>query len=644
MAAPVFEFGDFRLDCGRFELRRSGRGVRLERKPMELLILLVGRDGQLVTRSEIAQHLWESEVFVDTEHGINTAIRKIRQVLGDDTEQPRFVQTVTGMGYRFVAPLVKREPLQDEVARSSDLATAAEDVVEIPKQDAEGGAGTRSEETAAVSGKGRVAIWVGVGVAATIATVVAVVMMDHGAGGSRRLHRGDAPVINSVAVIPLENLSGDAGQDYFADGMTDELITMLVKDSTLRVTSRTSVMQYKGARRPLRDIARELGVDGILEGSIARTGDHVHMTIQLIHASTDTHVWAESYDRDVSDVVSLPGEAAETIAKRVNRVAAQPAVARYVNPAAHDAYLHGRYLWFASNNEKAGEYFRKATELQPDYARGWSGLSMYYGAGMIDGEMSPNDSLALEESTARKALQLDASLPEAHLVMCAAEFVVRWDWARADAECKRAVELDPFFAEAYHFRGTVLAALNRKQEAIDAQKKASELDPFERNYGLALTYVLVRQYDAALAEGLQHLESTPNDTFLHWILYETYRCKGMDKEATEELETMLSLMGKKESAESVREAYRRGGYKAVVLEQIGELKRKSTSQYVSPVEQALLHAQLGQREETLGLLEEAYRQHSPQLLWVQTEPAYDFLHGDERYRALIKGMGLPPTY
>jgi TolB-like protein/DNA-binding winged helix-turn-helix (wHTH) protein len=641
VAAPVFEFGDFRLDCGRFELRRSGRSVRLERKPMELLILLVGRDGQLVTRSEIAKHLWESEVFVDTEHGINTAIRKIRQVLGDDPEQPRFVQTVTGMGYRFVAPLVRCDPQPDEVAGFGDLATAAEDVVEIPKQDAEGVVGARSGEIGAVSRGGRPAIWAGLGGVVAIAIVVAVVMIDHGAWRTRLLHRGDAPVINSVAVLPLDNLSGDAGQDYFADGMTDELITMLVKDSTLRVTSRTSVMQYKGVHRPLREIARELGVDGILEGSIARTGDHVHMTIQLIQAPTDTHVWAESYDRDGSDAVSLPGEAARTIAKRVNRVTAEPQVARYVNPAAHDAYLHGRYLWFASNNEKAGEYFRKATELQPDYARGWSGLSMYYGAGMIDGEMSPKDSMTLEESTARKALQLDASLPEAHLVMCAAEFVVRWDWARAEAECKRAVELDPSFAEAYHFRGTMLAALNRQQEAIDAQKKATELDPFERNYGLALTYVMVRQYDAALAEGLQHLESTPNDTFLHWILYETYRCKGMDKEATEELETMLSLMGKKESAESVREAYRRGGYKAVVLEQIGELKRKSSSQYVSPVELALLHAQLGQREETLRLLEEAYRQHSPQLLWVQCEPAYDFLHGDERYRAIIKGIGLP---
>jgi TolB-like protein/DNA-binding winged helix-turn-helix (wHTH) protein len=627
----VYEFGDFRLDCGRFELRRNGRSVRLERKPMELLILLAGRDGQLVTRLEIARHLWESEVFVDTEHGINTAIRKIRQVLGDDPEQPRFVQTVTGMGYRFVAPLVRWEP--EEVPGSAHGSEGGDAAVPAATVGADWNAGRR-----------RWAIWLGVGVVAAVVILIGVVAVGHGAWGSWPLHGAGAPVMNSLAVLPLDNLSGDAGQEYYADGMTDELTTMLVKDSTLRVTSRTSVMQFKGVHRPLREIAQELGVDGILEGSIARSGDHVHMTIQLIHAPTDTHVWAESYDRDASDAVSLPREAAETIAKRVNRVAAQPAVLRSVNPAAHDAYLHGRYLWFAGNNEKAGEYFRKATELQPDYAQGWSGLSTYYGAGAIDGDLNPADALAQEESTALKAVQLDASLPEAHLALCAAIFAGRWDWAGADAECKRAIELNPGYAEAYHFRAKMLAALNRHAEAIDVQKKATELDPFARTWALAYSYQLARQYDAALAEARRHQESTPNDAGLHWILYETYRCKGMDKEAAGELEAMLSLLGDKAAAERVGQAYRRGGYRAVVMEQIGELKGKAKEHYVSPVDLAVLYAQLGRREEALNFLEEGYRQHSPLLLWVQSEPAFDFLHGEERYRAVIRGVGLPAAY
>jgi TolB-like protein/DNA-binding winged helix-turn-helix (wHTH) protein len=631
VAGIVYEFGDFRLDCGRFELLRKGRSVRLERKPMELLILLVGKDGQLVTRMEIARHLWESEVFVDTEHGINTAVRKIRQVLGDDSEQPRFVQTVTGMGYRFVAP-VRKEAVEEigGVAEEERAATTVPGTV----------AGGRVEDIVAPDGWGRWRIWVGVGVVALAAVGVAA----RGGWGKRLLGSGAAVEMNSVAVIPLENLSGDAGQDYFADGMTDELITMLVKDSTLRVTSRTSMMQYKGVHRPLREIAKELGVDGILEGSIERTGGHVHMNIQLIQAPTDTHVWAESYDRDAGDAVSLLGEAAETIARRVNRMVVRPAVVRTVNPAAHDAYLHGRYLWFSGGNEKAGEYFRKATELQPDYAQGWSGLSVYYGAGAIEGIANPVDTLAPQISTAQRALELDALSPEAHLAMCAAIFEARWDWARADAECKRAIELDPEFSEAYHFRAKMLAALNRHPEAIEAQKKALELDPFSRPWALAASYLLARQYDAAFAEGRQRLESSPNDAMLHNVLSTTLHCKGMEKEATEQLEQTLVLQGDKASADAVAMAYRQGGYRAVVLQRIDDLQRRSADQYVSPVDLALQYAEIGRREEALHFLEEGYRQRSPLLLWVQDDPAYDFLHGEERYRAIIKGVGLPPAY
>jgi TolB-like protein/DNA-binding winged helix-turn-helix (wHTH) protein len=648
VAVIVFEFDDFRLDCGRFELLRDGHSLRLERKPMELLILLAGRDGQLVTRIEIAQHLWDSEVFVDTEHGINTAIRKIRQVLQDDPEQPRFVQTVTGMGYRFIAPMVTSlsQP-DDEVASSvqgseggsGDPATVPLVPIQYPAGES---VGPYSGQIAPPSGRGRLVIWIGLG--GVVAILIVVVTAGHGAWGNRLLHRGAPPAISSLAVLPLDNLSGDAGQDYFADGMTDELITMLVKDSTLRITSRTSVMQYKGVHRPLREIAKELGVDGILEGSISRSGNQVHMTVQLIQAPTDTHVWAESYDRDASDVVSLPGEAAEAIAKRINRVVPQPAVPRYINPGAHDAYLHGRYLWFAGNNDKAGEYFRKATELQPDYAQGWSGLSMYYGAGAIDGDLNPADSLALEESTARKAVGLDESLPEAHLAMCAAIFVNRWDWARADRECKRAIELDAGYAEAYHFRAKMLATLNRNQEAIEAQKKATELDPFARTWALAYSYQLARQYDTALADALQQLDSTPNDAGLHWILSQIYRCKGMDNEATEELEKVLTLYGDRAAAARVRQAYQLGGYKAVLLEQIRDLKNRSSGHYVSPLDLALLYAQLGRRKETLALLEEGYQQHSPLLLWMQNDPAFDFLHADKRYRSIIKEVGLPPAY
>ena len=317
MAVTVFEFGDFRLDAGRFKLSRAGRDLRLERKPMELLILLAARNGNLVTRSEIAEHLWGSEVFVDTEHGINTAIRKIRQVLRDDSEKPRFIQTVTAKGYRFIGPLVAIDETPAETRPAINGTHPQEPFDALPYPLVEPAAARRSRR------------WIWLAAATFFALlIVAVTLRAHWS----HLRRSTIPNIHSLAVLPLDNLSGDRGQDYFADGMTDELTTMLAKNSTLRVTSRTSVMQYKGAHRPLREIAQALGVDGILEGSVERSGDKLHMTIQLIQADTDTHLWAESYDRGANDVVTLPEEAARTIAKRLDSAIPALTPARYVSP------------------------------------------------------------------------------------------------------------------------------------------------------------------------------------------------------------------------------------------------------------------------------------------------------------------------
>ena len=622
---------------------------------MELLILLAAGNGHLVTRTEIIERLWDSEVFVDTEHGINTAIRKIRQVLGDDPENPCFVQTVTGKGYRFIAPIATVDPsvsgnqslfspTEGNSPEVGGAAAAALSTTASPTQSQTVLNASQHSDTS--PGNARIShlfLWTTAFAAAVVLAFIAVSPAARGLA-ARLIGFSPKPEIRSLAVLPLDNLSGDPAQDYFADGMTDELITMLAKSSTLRVVSRTSVMQYKGAHRPLPEIARALGVDGILEGSIARSGDKVHMTVQLIQAPSDTHLWAESYDRDASDIVSLPSEAAQTIAKRLNSAVPQAPLTRYVNPQAHDAYLRGRYLWYGGQLEKSFEYFKKATELQPDYAPGWSGLAMYYTASAVDGQKSPAGTLAAGEDAARKAVQLDDTLPVAHLTLCASIFLNRWDFTRSDQECKRAIELDPEFAEAYHFRAKILATLNRNQEAIEAQKKATELDPFARPFALAYSYQLARQYDAAQTDALQRQDSIPNDWGLHWILYVTFRCKGMYKEATRELEKMLTLQGDEASVAIVRRAFQQGGYKNVVRWQVGDLEKKSSLQYVSPVDLSLLYAQLGDREKTLSLLEQGYREHSPILLWVQNDPAYDFLHSDERYRSIIKRVGLPPAY
>ena len=618
---------------------------------MELLILLAAKNGDLLTRAEIVERLWDSEVFVDTEHGINTAVRKIREVLRDDPAQSRFVQTVTGKGYRFIAPVVEvPAPLPEERRQSSEgsrnrragdppAAPAGPSAfpIQTPVSDDARSSGDKDARRFSLSGR-----WIWLAVAAALGCLVVAISLGSRSLRDRSLNRAAGPKISSLAVLPLDNLSGDPGQNYFADGMTDELTTMLAKNSTLRVVSRTSVMQYKGARRPLPEIARELGVDGILEGSVERTGDKVHMTIQLIQGPSDTHIWAESYDRDANDVVSLPKEAAQTIAKKLNSVVVEQAPQRYVSSEAHDVYLRGRYLWFAGKNEEAGKYFRKATELQTDYAPGWAGLATYYGQG-AGGELYPKDSLTKGEEAASKAVALDDTLAWGHLSLGAIKFF-QWDWVRADQEISRAIELDPNFGEAYHFRSKVLAAFGRNEEAIEAEKKAMELDPFERPFAMAFTYFLARQYDAAINEARLRLETRPDDISLHWALWEAYRRKGAEKEAAQELEKLLLLQGWTNSAAAIHRQFERGGYKAVVLGQVDYYKKLSEKQYVSPLQRAMYNAQLGRREETLALLEEGYQQHDPELLWIQNDPAYDFLHGDERYRSIIRRIGLPPAY
>jgi TolB-like protein/DNA-binding winged helix-turn-helix (wHTH) protein len=527
VAITVYEFGDFKLDCDGFELRRAGRALKLERKPMELLILLAERNGQLISRAEIAERLWDSEVFVDTEHGINTAIRKIRQVLGDDPEQPRYVQTVTGKGYRLIAPIAAiqspsngKQPLPFP-ANSHSASTnghVAEESQGSPPLASPLLASPLMDTHPPVAGKTRwspIAIWLTATAAAAVLALILVLPGIRARGSGNRL--AQLP-IKSLAVLPLDNLSGNPAQDYFADGMTDELTTMLARDSTLRIVSRTSAMQYKGVHKPLRKIAQALGVDGIVEGSVERTGDKVHMTLQLIQGPSDTHVWADSYDRDANDLVSLPNEAAMAIAGRTNSAVSARAPVHYVNPEAHDAYLHGRYLWFAGSNEEAGKYFKKAVQLQPDYALAWSGVADYYNVGMLAGAMDPRQGRQPAEAAAQRAVELDDSLPEAHNSLCAEFFFGRWDLARADQECVRAIELDPKFAEAYHLRAKVLSAMGRNQEAIASQKKAMEIDPFARPWGLAYIYLIARQYDAALTEGRQRLESDPHNSGILYIL------------------------------------------------------------------------------------------------------------------------------
>ncbi|WP_158944132.1 winged helix-turn-helix domain-containing protein [Granulicella sp. S190] len=642
----AIRFGDYELDPRRGVLSYQGTPLKLQPQPFRVLELLVARAPNIVTREQLSAYVWGDGVYVDIDQSLNFCIRQIRSALNDTASNPRFVDTLPKQGYRFIAPIhpevpdlapaslnsTSREPQQspwNDAPRSTSAAAPAVETLSDSHTQPFG-----LHHSSSLISRSR--IW--------LVALIAFAIFGIFAAARYRQNRSLAaiPKISSLAVLPLDNLSGDPTQDYLADGMTDELTTMLAKNSTLRIVSRTSAMQYKGVRRPVRQIASELGVDGILEGSIARFGDKIHMTVQLIQAPSDTHLWADSYDRDSNNVVTLPKEAAQAIAKRLNRVEEQPAPARYVNPEAHDAYLRGRYDWFQGDNEHAGKYFRKATELQPDYAPGWAGLSTYYGQGAFD-DLAPRVVLPLQMEAAKKAVELDPSLPWAHLSL-GASMVFSWNWMQAEQEIARAIELGPDFAEAYHFRAKMWNALGRGDEAIESEKKAMELDPFQRPFAMGLALVSARKYDAAIEDIHSRLEANPQDVSLHWMLCDAYRRKGDLKNAASEWEKSALLGGDKKEADEIRITYQKSGYAALLLRQVANFKKKSATQYVSPMEFALQYAQLGRREETLASLEDAYQQKAVYLIWVQNDPAYDFVHTDPRYQSIIKRMGLPPAY
>ncbi len=622
----LIRFGEFSLDCDRYELLYADRPVKLEKNPMELLILLVSKDGNLVTRQEIIKHLWGDDVFVDTEHGINTAVRKIRQALKDDPDKPRFVQTVTGKGYRFV---FVGERTNGGPAGAPILAEKTTPEAAAPDPP--------------VIARRRRKQWQVAGLAATALFLISGASLAFNVAGERdRLFvSSHIPPIHSVAVLPLVNLSGDPSQDYYADGMTDEVITMLAKNSSLRVVSRTSIMQYKGVNRPVRDIAKELGVEGILEGSLERSGNHLHMTVQLIYAPTDAHIWAESYDRDLNQAYALPTEVSQTIAKQVKAPGGVRQTNRPINPAARDAYLRGRFAWFHGDMPHAQQYFEQALQLQPDYAAAWSGLADAYTERAVDGICPAVEVKEKAEEAARKAVELDSSVSEAHKALAAVHLFFGWDWNQADGELRRAIELDPSNAEAHHLYSYALTVNQRLDDALQEQMRSLELDPFARSWALGRTYIGRRDYDAAIKDLSSRTELQATEPGLHFMMSDARWLKGQWNESEQELEKGLQLSGRANVAAALHKAYRDGGEKAVEQWKVHEIRDRARKRYVSPLDVAEQYAHLGMKLETLTFLEEAYRQRSPWLIFLQNEPVYDFLHSDPRYQAIVREIGLP---
>jgi tetratricopeptide (TPR) repeat protein len=403
-------------------------------------------------------------------------------------------------------------------------------------------------------------------------------------------------------------------------------------------------MQLKGVHRPLKDIARELGVDGILEGSVLNSGGRVRVTVQLVHAASDTHVWAQSYIRDSSDLLLLQQELAENVAKEAHSAALPPKPSRKIAPEAHDAYLRGRYNWFTGSNETARESFERALQVQPDYAAAYSGLSDYYTAGAVEGILVPKEALPKGEALAQKALQLDASVAEAHNSMAATYLFYRWNWREAEKESRRAIELDPNFAEAYHLYAYVLLAMNRNDEAVAAQRTSQELDPFARPWALGYVLDCAGKYEEASRELRQRVEALPTNVGLRYNLAQSLLIQGKEKESMEQFAEALRLGDEGQPAEEVRIAYRNWGNRSVQELRLAQLKQVAWKQYVSPLEFASAYARLGQNDEAFRWLEKAYDDHVPKLVRIQQDPDLNSLHSDPRFQALVKRIGLPSTF
>jgi TolB-like protein/Tfp pilus assembly protein PilF len=469
-----------------------------------------------------------------------------------------------------------------------------------------------------------------------------------------KLHAWNRPstVIRSLAVLPLESLSNDPSQDYFADGMTDELISDLGQISALRVISRTSVMTYKHARKPLPQIARELNVDAVVEGTVLRSGDQVRITAQLIEASTDKHLWSQSYQGELRDTLALQSKVAGAIAEQI-RINLNPQeqaalkTTKVVNPQAYESYLKGRYFWnkrTADGLKVALAYFNEAIDEDPKYAQAYSGLADTY-ALLGDWQyavMTPKEAFPKAKAAAIKALELDSALGEAHnsLAFCFDAF--DWDLDSAEKEFRQAIELNPGYATAHHWYAWHLSVLGRNDEAIAEMRKAESLDPLSLiiNADLAVLLVIAHFYDESMRQSRKTIEMDPSFALAHNQLAQAYLKKHMDEEAVAELQKAVQLSGGSPTCiASLARAYAASGKRSEALKLLSDLKKHSVPSYSNASEISVIYAALGDQDQAMNWLEKGYEERfNPSVL---LRPGFDPLRSDPRFQDLVRRIGLP---
>jgi TolB-like protein/DNA-binding winged helix-turn-helix (wHTH) protein/Tfp pilus assembly protein PilF len=630
-------FGPFEADLRSGELRKHGVRLKLQDQPFQVLALLLEHAGDVVTREELRQRLWPADTFVDFDTGLNSAVKKLRDVLADSADEPRYIETIPRRGYRFIAPLVDPNPA---TALSSvpepGLHPAHETASSLPA-----GSVVASAESFFFT-RSRLLFRA----AALLLLLVAgfLVYRNIGAGGKKQT------AIKSLAVLPLKNLSGDASQDYLADGMTEALIGRLAGIHDLRVISRTSVMRYKDTKEALPEIAKTLGVDAIVEGSVIRDGNRIRVHAQLIRAATDEHFWSEAYDRELSDVLTLQSDVAHSIAQKVEVTItgeehARLSSARTVDPEAYEAYLKGRYYWnkrTADSVPKAAHYFEQAISKDPGYSSAYSGLADCNSGLAWHGFISPAEVLPKAYAAAQKAVEIDPQSAEAHASL-ALVLNHKWDWAGAEVEFKRALKLNPQHANAHHWYGDYLSIQGRHDEALVEAKRALELDPLNLMIGtwVGLRYYLARRYDGAIEQSRNTVDLDPNFAAAHLILGESYVQQGRHKEGLDELQKAASLSGDSPLYKAqVGVGLALAGEKNEALRAIRELQDISGKRYVSPYGVAQIYAALNDKEQTYKWLETAYRDRAVWMSYLVVDPVFDSIRSEDRFRDLLQRVGL----
>jgi len=615
----VIRFAKFEVDLRAGELRKNGHRIRLQDQPFQILAMLLEHPGEIVTREEIRQKLWLADTFVDFDHGLNSAVGRLREALNDSASTPRFIETIPRRGYRFIAQLGVESSAAEEPAVASKRAV------------------------------GILRFWR----YAPITISVALLMMVAITFLVRQTHRVAATSpIRSLVVLPLESLSDDPQQDYFTDGMTDELITSLGQISSLRVISRTSAMKYRGVHRSLPEVARELKVDAVVEGTVLRSGDKVRITAQLIQASEDRHMWAGSFEGDVKDVLALQHEISGAIASQVEMTLLpgahiRPAINRPLNLEAYEAYLKGEYYLnrFQSDSiQQAAKYFQLAIERDPAYVPAYAKLAGCYRilANMNVFAQSVGNEKA--KPLVAKALELDPNFGPAHAVKGWGLLFYDLDFASAGEEFKRAVELNPNSVEGHQGLGEYYATIGQARDAVREVERARELDPLATivNHSLCQTLTFARQYDEALAQCKANLDLDPNSARTLWVLSDIYAAKGMEPEALSALLQGLKLTGLSSSTIAAAQAgASRGGLKgcwqALIPAELDGVRNGG----LDPFSIAIAYTRAGDADNALLWLLKAVKARCYGITFLAVDPTFDSLRSDPRFQELLRRMNFP---